>query len=97
MQAIYNKETEKAVNITFVVELYGESLTVKNQWMPKSQINIKSIEDGVITFDTKNDWILDAKVRDYCKFVASLGKCVSAVKTYLSPINNVTVTVCWPK
>ena len=34
---------------------------VKSAWMPKSQIEINSTEDGVIDFTPKNDWILDAK------------------------------------
>ena len=97
MKALLNKQTEKAVNVSFKCELYGETFTVKSAWLPKSQIEIKSIgEDGVMEFDPKNDWILDAKTRDYCKFVAdNFANVKSEVRTYLSPINNVKVDWVW--
>ena len=97
MKAILNKETEKAVNITFQVELYGENFTIKNQWIPKSQIEIISTENGILEFNTKNDWILNAKVKEYCKYINDIfdGNVKIEIKTYLSNINNVVVDYCW--
>ena len=96
MKAQFNKETEKAINLTFKVELYGEEVTIKNVWFPKSQINVESIENGIVEFMPKNNWILNAKVKDYCKWVCENFQHVkSEVKTYMSPISNVVVDFCF--
>ena len=69
---------------------------VKSAWMPKSQIEINSTEDGVIDFTPKNDWILDAKTKDYCRYVAeTLGNVKSEIATYLSRINTEKIDFCW--
>ena len=98
--AIIEKETEKAYQLSFVVDLYGEDFSIKKVWMPKSQIEairtfINDFGHKVLVFQPKNDWILNAKTRDYCKYVASMFENIKhEVKTYLSGINNVTVTWC---
>ena len=94
------KETDKAYCLSFVVDLYGEDFCIKKVWMPKSQIEaIRTYENEAgnkcLVFQPKNDWIINAKTRDYCKWVAETFPNVkSEVKTYLSNINNVTVTWC---
>ena len=98
--AVIEKETEKAFCLSFVVDLYGEDFSIKKQWFPKSQIEIKRtfVNDfghNVLVFQPNNDWILNAKTRDYCKWVAeTFPNIKSEVKTYLSGCNNVTVTWC---
>ena len=98
--AIIEKETEKAYQLSFVVDLYGEDFSIKKVWMPKSQIDsirtfINDFGHNVLVFQPKNDWILNAKTRDYCKYVASMFDNIkNEVKTYLSGINNITVTWC---
>lgn len=87
--AVIEKETEKALQLTFVADIYGENFVIKKQWFPKSQITIHKIEDGKIWFTPNNNWIIDRKVKDYCKFVAETFDNVrSEIKTYLSRINN---------
>jgi len=96
MKAKLLKETEKAVQVTYCCEIYGEQFTVKSAWIPKSQIEIQSIEGDVLNFNPKNDWILDAKTKDYCKFVKDTFKnVVVEVDTYLSNINSYRVEFCW--
>lgn len=96
MKANLIKETEKAVCLTYVCEIYGEDFTCKKVWFPKSQIEIIGIENGVVEFEPKNDWILDVKTKDYCKFVnETFGTVKSEIKTYLSRINCEKVTFCW--
>lgn len=90
--AVIEKETEKAMQLTFVADIYGEHFTIKKQWFPKSQITIHKIEDGKVCFTANNNWIIDRKVKDYCKFVAeTLSNVRSEIKTYLSRINNVVI------
>lgn len=94
------KETEKAFCLSFVVDLYGEDFSIKKQWFPKSQIEAIRTYDNdfghkCLVFQPKNDWILNAKTRDYCKWVSeTLQNVKHEVKTYLSGINSVTVTWC---
>src|SRR5690348_8739078 len=97
MKAQINKETEKAINVTFVCEIYGENFTIKNAWLPKSQIEIISTENNILEFKPKNDWILDSKVKDYCKYVAETfaPNIKQEIKTYLSAINSVKIDFCW--
>lgn len=86
------RETEKAIQLTFVAEIYGESFTIKKQWFPKSQITIHKQENGKVWFTANNDWIIDRKCKDYCKYVAEMyGNITSEIKTYLSAINNLVV------
>ena len=98
--AVIEKETEKAFCLSFVVDLYGEDFTIKKQWFPKSQIEAIRTYDNdfgnkCLVFQPKNDWILNAKTRDYCKWVAETFPNIKhEVKTYLSVINSVTVTWC---
>ena len=83
------RETEKAIQLTFVAEIYGETLTIKKQWFPKSQLTIHKQEDGKVWFTANNNWIIDKKVKEYCKYVAETFSNVKhEIKTYLSPINN---------
>lgn len=91
-----SKETEKALCVSFVAEIYGTDFTIKNQWLPKSQIDVKKSNADTIWFVPKNDWILDAKCRDYAKFVAgTFDNIVSEIRTYLSNINSEKVTMVW--
>jgi len=98
--AIIEKETEKAFCLSFVVDLYGEDFSVKKVWIPKSQISAIRVYTNAsgrnsLVFQPKNDWILNAKTRDYCKWIAETFQNVKReVKTYLSAINSVTVTWC---
>ena len=66
------KETEKAIQVTFKCEVFMAQLTVKSAWLPKSQLNIDSIKDGIMNFTPKNAWIMDEKVKDYLKFLAEV-------------------------
>lgn len=82
------KETERAYQLTYVAEIYGELFTIKGQWFAKSQLNVIKIEDETIWFVPKNDWILDANTKKYAKFVSdTFGNVKSEIKTYLSRIN----------
>lgn len=82
------KETEKALQLTFSVVLYGADFVIRKQWMPKSMINEVCREDDRIFFTPKNDWILDKKTREYCAYVAETFDNVrNEIKTYLSRIN----------
>lgn len=83
------RETEKAIQLTFVAEIYGETFTIKKQWFPKSQLTIHKQEDGKVWFTANNNWIIDKKVKEYFKYVAETFSNVKhEIKTYLSPINN---------
>lgn len=83
------KETEKAYCLTFSAEIYGEYFTVRKVWMPKSQVTIHKSENDTIWFVPNNDWILDAKCKEYCKYVAeTFDNVKSEIKTYLSRINS---------
>ena len=94
--ALVEKETEKAYLLSFCVEVYSAQLTIKKQWMPKSQINVEKTEEGKIYFTCKNNWILNAKVKDYCKFVCETFANVSnSIKLYMSEANNENVSFCW--
>lgn len=96
--ATLNKETEKAVNISFGVEIYGECFTIKNVWFPKSMISIEKREEDKISFSVKNDWFLDKKVKEYCQAIVERGYNVKhEIKTYLSRINNVVIDWCYAK
>ena len=87
-------ETEKAYQLTYNVEIYGEVFEIKGQWFAKSQIDVKKIENGVIWFLPKNDWILDANTKKYAKFVATTFKNVkSEIRTYLSNINDIKISM----
>lgn len=93
--ATLNKETEKAVNISFGVEIYGELFTIKNVWMPKSMLQIAEVKDDIISFEIRNDWFLDKKVKEYCQRVVDAGYRVKhEITTYLSRINNVVIDWC---
>ncbi len=93
MKAIFNKQTEKAINISYVCEIYGEFFKVKNVWFPKSQLDIKLITDSVVEFEPKNNWILDVKTKEYCRYMAeTFGNVKSEIQTYLSNINCEKVT-----
>ena len=85
-----DKETDKAVCISYLCEIYGKFFTVKHQWFPKSQLDIKQIQDDTIWFIPKNDWILDKKTKEYYKWVAEIfpNNLKHEIKTYLSNINN---------
>lgn len=93
--AIINKETEKAINVTFQISLYGESPIVKNVWFPKSCIEIEKIESNIISFNCKYDWFLTKKVKEYCQKIAEVYEVAGWVKTFTSPINNETIESCY--
>lgn len=83
------RETEKAIQLTFVAEIYGETFTIKKQWFPKSQLTIYKQEDGKVWFTANNNWIIDRKCKDYFKYIAeTFSNVKSEIKTYLSAINN---------
>lgn len=91
--AILEKETDKAVCLTYSAEIYGELFTVKKQWFPKSLLDIKEVQNGTIWFIPKNNWILDKKTKEYCQWVAeSFPNVKHEIKTYLSNINNEVIT-----
>ena len=86
--ALILKETEKAMMIQFGCWMYEQSVTVKT-WMPKSQINIVEREGGKMKFEAKNNWILDAKVKDYVKYIDSIGGNLSQeMRLYISGANS---------
>ena len=86
--ALILKETEKAMMIQFGCWLYETCVTVKT-WMPKSQINIVERDADKISFEAKNDWILDAKVKDYVKYIDSVGGNLSQeMRLYISGANS---------
>lgn len=88
------KETEKALQLTFSVKLYGADFVIRKQWMSKSMINEVCRENDRIFFTPKNDWILDKKTREYCAYVAETFDNVRhEVKTYLSRINTEVIKI----
>lgn len=90
------KETEKAYQLSYIAEIYGEQFTIKGQWFAKSQIEVKKVEGDTIWFVPKNDWIIDANTKKYVQFVANTFSNVkSEIKTYLSKINNEKVTMVY--
>lgn len=96
MRAKINRETEKALNLTYMVEIYGEFFTCKNVWFPKSMIEETSRDGAVIFFGLVHNWYLDKKTKEYCKGISDAGfPLKSEIKTYLSNINNEIVTECW--
>lgn len=83
------KETEKALCLTYTAEIYGEWVTIKKQWFPKSQLEVHKKDGDTLWFCPANDWILDKKTKEYCKWVADTFPNVKQeIKTYLSNINN---------
>ena len=85
--ALVLRETEKALQIKFGCCIYESIISVKT-WIPKSQIEIFDRDHDKITFMPKNDWIIDAKVRDYIKFLKSANCSLSSdLQLYLSNIN----------
>lgn len=74
------KETEKAYFLHMGVDVWEEMYYIKT-WMPKSQITIENRDaDDVISFTTKNDWILFSKVKDYVQYCIDNGLNVSETK-----------------
>ena len=93
-----NKETEKALNLNFNVELYGGTFLIQNVWFPKSMIKEVSREYEKISFEMVNNWFLDKKIKEYCQKIIGQGYSIrNEIKTYLSPINNVVVDWCYYK
>lgn len=93
MKAKILKETEKAIQISYKVEISCETYHVKSVWMPKSQIEIKSVEGDIMDFEPKNDWILTAKTKDYIKYVESMFHLKYEVERFL--YTNSKVDFCW--
>ncbi len=81
-----NKETEKAILMQFGCWV-NDLCTWVTAWMPKSQITEISRENDIMTFDVKNDWILDAKVKDYVTYLSTSGELAEEHRNYLSAIN----------
>lgn len=74
------KETEKAYFLHMGVDVWEEMYYIKT-WMPKSQITVENRDaDDVISFTTKNDWILFSKVKDYVQYCIDNGLNVSETK-----------------
>lgn len=95
MKAKILKQTEKAIQINYCVEIYGEQFKIKN-WFPKSLLKIESIENDVIDFVPLNDWILDVKTKEYCRDIANnFNQVKIEIKTYLSNINTLKIVFCW--
>ncbi|MBQ9658462.1 MAG: hypothetical protein IJV31_06820 [Clostridia bacterium] len=87
--------TERAINVTFKVQIYGELFTIKNVWLPKSMLKIVSEDNDIISFEVKNSWFLDKKVKEYCKGIVEAGYRVKhEITTYLSGINNIVIDYC---
>ena len=92
---IKQNDRERAINVTFKVQIYGELFTIKNVWLPKSMLKIVSEDNDIISFEVKNTWFLDKKVKEYCKGIVEAGYSVKhEIKTYLSGINFVVVDWC---
>ena len=90
--AIIEKESEKAICLTYSADIYGEWFTIKKQWLAKSMIMEYQRKDNKIWFTANNDWILDRKTKDYCKWVAeNFSNVCHEIKTYLSNINNLII------
>lgn len=90
------KETEKAYQLSYVAEIYGEQFTIKGQWFAKSQIEVKKVEGDTIWFVPKNDWILDANTKKYAQYIAAtFANVKSEIKTYLSRMNNEKITIVY--
>ena len=79
-----HKESEKAYQLSYVADIYGESFAVKNVWFAKSQLEIHKKENDVIWFVPKNDWVLDANTRKYAQSIADMFPVKSEIKMYLS-------------
>lgn len=93
MKAILNKQTEKAVNLTFGCQVYESHVTVKNVWIPKSQIDIITTEGDIIEFTAKNEWIITSKVKEYFKMLQEKGYSINSdIKLFLSPIDSCIIT-----
>lgn len=86
-----SKESEKAYQLSYVAEIYGEDFTVKGQWFAKSQIEVHKREGDIIWFTPKNDWIIDAATKKYAQFVSNMFSVKSEIKTYISRINTFKV------
>ncbi len=68
------RQTEKAIFVEFVVFLIDDTTLRMKTWLPKSQLkDINELEDGKISFETKGNWLLGAKVRDYAKYLRDNG------------------------
>lgn len=64
------KQTEKAIFVEFRCFLIDDSTLRIKTWLPKSQLkDINELEGGKISFETKGNWLLGAKVRDYAKYL----------------------------
>lgn len=97
MKAILVKETEKAVQLTYRVEIYGEFFVIKNVWFPKSMLDNIEINGNEISFTPKNDWILNKKTREYCKDIYDMfyPNVRQELKTFMSGINNEFIDYCF--
>lgn len=74
------KETEKALYIEMGCELWGDEVVYFKTWMPKSQLVIEKTENGIVSFETKNNWILGAKVKEYFTYLMDNGYNISESK-----------------
>lgn len=89
------KETEKAIFVEFGVWVYEACVTVKT-WLPKSQLTIVENKDGKISFETKNNWLLGAKVRDYAQFLDKNGyNMMPELRNFLALGSNEDVEYCF--
>ena len=67
MLATIVKETEKAICLTYNVEVSGELLTLKNIWWPKSCISLQGEHNGKTIVVSKYEWMVAKKAQEYCK------------------------------
>jgi len=74
------KETEKTLFLHFGVDVWNELYYIK-VWVPKSQLKIVKNENGLITYEVKNDWILFAKLKDYLNYLQNNDYTLSETKT----------------
>lgn len=95
MKARINKETEKAINLTYGCEIYEEIRTVKNVWFPKSVFTkIEKLEDNKVEIEWKYLWMLDKKTKEYfSEFPEDMRS--RDIRNYLSKINSERVEFCW--
>lgn len=89
------KETEKAIFVEFGAWVYEACVTVKT-WLPKSQLTIVENKDGKISFETKNNWLLGAKVRDYAQYLDKNGyNMMPELRNFLALGSNEDVEYCF--
>lgn len=91
------KQTEKAIFVEFCCFLIDDTALRMKTWLPKSQLkDINELEDGKISFETKGDWLIGAKVRDYAKYLRDNGyELGQGLRELLAIGNNNDIEYCF--